>query len=139
MSRETVAEENVAVVLAAFEAYNAGDLDAFMGFYASDAQVCPDASVFPEAGALHGLVEVRAWVEEIDKPWVNRRYVAREAFAVVGDRVLHRGDWGGVGATSGIETYSSITGIFTVREGKIARAEYFFDHDKALKAVGLEE
>ena len=48
-------------------------------------------------------------------------------------------DRGGVGATSGIETTSSITGIFTIRDGLISRVEYFFDHDEALKAVGLEE
>jgi ketosteroid isomerase-like protein len=40
---------------------------------------------------------------------------------------------------SGIETVSSITGIVTIRDGLISRVEFFFDHDKALKAVGLAE
>ncbi len=53
-----------------------------------------------------------------------------------GDRVLVRYGWGGVGASSGIEMYSSLTGIFTVRDDQISRLEFFFDHDDALKAVG---
>jgi ketosteroid isomerase-like protein len=40
---------------------------------------------------------------------------------------------------SGIETYSSITGVFTVREGQISRVEFYFDHDRALAAAGLED
>ena len=82
MSRENVAEENVALVLASFEAYNAGDLDAMMGFYASDVEVFPDASVFPESAPLHGLSEFRSWVAEIANAWVNPRYVTTEVFAV---------------------------------------------------------
>ena len=76
---------------------------------------------------------------EETKAWVNPCYLTTEVLDLGGDRVLRRGDWGGVGATSGIEMYSSITGVFTVREGQIHRAEYFFDHDKALEAVGLAE
>jgi ketosteroid isomerase-like protein len=134
-----VSQENVAVVLESFEAYNAGDLDALMGFYAADVEVLPDPAVFPESRPLHGLVEFRAWVEDIDSAWVGPRYLTTEVLDLSDHRVLRRGDWGGVGATSGVEMYSSITGVFTLRDAKIARAQYFFDHAEALKAVGLEE
>jgi ketosteroid isomerase-like protein len=134
-----VSQENVEVVLASFEAYNAGDLDALLGFYAPDAEVLPDPAVFPEAAALDGLIEFRAWLVAIGTAWVSPRDVTTEVLDLGGDRVLRRGDWGGVGTTSGIEMYSSITGVFTVRDGQISRAEYFFDHAQALKAVGLEE
>jgi ketosteroid isomerase-like protein len=133
-----MSQENVDVVLASFDAYNAGDLDALLGLYAPDCEVLPDVAVFPEAAPLHGHGEFRAWVEEIGKAWVNPCYLTTEVLDLGGDRVLRRGDWGGVGATSGIEMYSSITGVFMVRAGQIHRAEYFFDHDKALKAAGHE-
>jgi hypothetical protein len=61
----------------------------------------------------------------------------KEKIDVGGDRVLVRGEWGGEGASSGIEMYSSLTGIFTMCDGKISRVEYLFDHALALKAVGL--
>jgi hypothetical protein len=76
---------------------------------------------------------------EVASPWVSVRWKPIEVFAVDGKRVLYRGEWGGMGAASGVETYSSITGIFTITGGAISRAEWFFDHDEALKAVGLEE
>jgi ketosteroid isomerase-like protein len=43
-----------------------------------------------------------------------------------------------VGTASGIRTTSSLTGVFTAREGKVTRAEFYFDHRQALKAAGLE-
>jgi ketosteroid isomerase-like protein len=132
-----VSEANVEIVKRATDAYNTGDIDALMSFYAPDVEVFPDASVFPEAGPLHGREDCRRWLEEIAMAWVNAQNVTREVFAVGGDRVVHRGDWGGEGVASGIETTSSVTGIFTIRDGVISRVEYFFDHDKALKAVGL--
>jgi ketosteroid isomerase-like protein len=135
-----MSQEDVDVVLASFEAYNAGDLHRMMGFYASDVAVFPDPGVFPESAPLHGLSEWRAWVKEIATAWENPpRYITTEVLDLGNGRVLRRGDWGGVGATSGIEMFSSITGVFTVREGLISRTEYFFDHDKALKAAGLAE
>src|SRR5207237_226033 len=103
---------------------NAGDLDATIGFYASDVEVLPDPSVFPESAPLHGVSEFRAWMEDIATAWVNApRYITTEALDLGDDRVLRRGDWGGVGATSGIEMFSSITGVFTVRAGLISRTE----------------
>ena len=70
---------------------------------------------------------------------MNLRYELSEVFAVGADRVLARGEWGGQGEASGIETYSSLTTVWTVRHGKISRTEFFFDHDEALEAVGLRE
>jgi ketosteroid isomerase-like protein len=57
----------------------------------------------------------------------------------VGERVVARADWGGKGWASGIDLLSSLTGIYSVRDGKIVRIEFFFDHAQALEAVGLRE
>jgi ketosteroid isomerase-like protein len=62
----------------------------------------------------------------------------REVFAV-GDRVVARMDWGGRGRASGIDLRSNLTSISTVRDGKVAKIEWYFDHAKALEAVGLSE
>jgi ketosteroid isomerase-like protein len=132
-----VAADNVALVVSANDAYNAGDIDAAVQFYAPDVEVIPDASVFPEAGVLHGRAELRAWIAGINSAWRAARWETSEVFAVGAERVLHRGEWGGEGAASGIETYSNITGLFTIRDGEISRAQYYFDHDTALHAAGL--
>jgi ketosteroid isomerase-like protein len=129
----------VEIVERAFGAYNSGGLDALMSFVASDVEAFPDASVFPEAGPLHGRDEYERWLEETESAWVKVQLVVREVISVEDARVLVRYDWGGEGVASGIETTSSLTGIFTVRDGLISRVEWFFDHEKALKAAGLAE
>jgi ketosteroid isomerase-like protein len=133
-----VSRENVNLVLAVLDAYNAGDLDAVVDFWAPDIEAFPDDS-FPESSPLHGRNQYRRWLEEINDAWTGARQQTVEAYAVGPHRVLHRGEWGGEGATSGIEALSSVTSIFTIRDGQIARVEYYFDHDQALKAAGLAE
>ena len=134
-----MSETNVDLILAGRDAYNAGHFDAFIELCAPDIEAFPDATVFPESSPIHGRDEYRRFLEEINSAWISARQDTIEAFALGGDRVVHRGEWGGKGAASGIETVSSITSIWTIRDGQIARVEYFFDHDQALKAVGLED
>jgi ketosteroid isomerase-like protein len=134
-----MSQENVELVLAARDAYNAGHFDAFIELCAPDIEAFPDASVFPESSPIHGRHEYRRFLEEIDTAWMRGRNETVETYAVGPDRVLHRGQWGGEGAASGLYTTASLTDIWTIRDGQIARVEYFFDHDQALKAVGLEE
>jgi ketosteroid isomerase-like protein len=119
-------------------AFNAGDLDRFMESVALDVEVVPDPSV-PEAEPLRGCEEYRRWLEGISSAWTDVRWQIVERFPVGADRVVQRGEFGGEGVASGIRTTSTITGVFTVREGEVTRAEFYFDHRQALKAVGLEE
>ena len=57
----------------------------------------------------------------------------------MGDRVVARTTWGGRGRASGIDLRSDLTMISTVKDGRIVKIEYFFDHEEALQAVGLSE
>jgi ketosteroid isomerase-like protein len=132
-----MSDENVELAMAASDAYNSGDIEAVMSFYAPDVEVLPDASVFPEAHRLHGREDYKRWLEEIGTAWVKNQAVVREVIALEDGRVLHRYEWGGEGVASGIEIASTLTAIFSIRDGLISRVEWFFDHDKALEAAGL--
>jgi ketosteroid isomerase-like protein len=134
-----MSQENVEVVLASTDAYNAGDIDGMLKFYAVDIEAIPDSSAFLEVEQLHGLEAFRDWAIDIGSAWDKVRWEIKEARAVGADRVLVRGDWGGTGQGSGLDIASSFSGVFTVREGQIKRVEYFQDHADALKAVGLAE
>jgi ketosteroid isomerase-like protein len=134
-----VSQENVEIVRAAYAAYNAGHYDALVALYAPDAEFVPDASVFPEAAPVRGREEIKRWLEANREGFVEPLFERFEVLAVGADRVLAWGEWGGKGAASGIETYSNLSGVWTVTHGEISKVEYFFDHGKALKAVGLEE
>jgi ketosteroid isomerase-like protein len=134
-----MSEENEELVRSSIEAYNAGDRDRYVDFFAEDVEVCPDASRFPEAKPFRGREEFRRYIADIDQGWEGGgRAEIGEVFSV-GDRVVARADWGGRGLTSGIDLRSDLTAVCTIRDGRIAKIEYFFDHTQALEAVGLRE
>ena len=58
-------------------------------------------------------------------------------FIDVGDRVAVRHIWRGVG--QGPEAEVELTGVWTVRKGRILAAEYFRDYAEALETLGLRE
>jgi ketosteroid isomerase-like protein len=136
---QAASHENVEMALAVTDALNAGDLDRWIEFYAPDVQAFPDVSVWPESRALHGRAEFRSFITDVLNAWTQFRLETVEVFAVGDDRVVWRGDWHGTGAASGLNTSTSLTTVSTVRDGQVARIEYYFDHNQALKAVGLQE
>ena len=131
-----MAGRNMQLALAALDAYNAGDLDALMGFYAPDVEVVPD---LPDARPLHRRDEFRSFLEEANSAWVDPRWKVVEIYAVDRDRVIFRGGWGGRGRSSGISAVASYSAVQTFRDGLTVRLEIYSDHDRALKAAGLEE
>jgi ketosteroid isomerase-like protein len=134
-----MSRENVEWVRSSIEAYNTANRDAYLEFFTEDVEVCPDASRFPEARPFRGREEFGRFVADIDEGWEGGgTAVIREVFPV-GDRVVARADWGGKGRTSGIDLQSSVTAIYTFRNGRIVKIEFFFDHAEALEAAGLSE
>jgi len=131
-------QEKVEIVRRSLDAHNAGDIDAALAYYSPDVEVFPDASVYPEPGPLHGRTEYRRFIEDIASPWVNPQYVVREVFAVGGDRVVYRGDWRGEGVASGVETASSVTGVYTRSPGRPHRCLTRGDPDMSYSTSGSQ-
>jgi ketosteroid isomerase-like protein len=84
---------------------------------------------------LDGLSESwRDWVA----PWATYRAVIEEAIDC-GDQVLVIvSDFGRIDA-SAPEVKSNNAAIWTIRDGKVVRAEFYADRARARKAVGLAE
>ncbi len=135
-----MSQENVEFVRSSIEALRRLGADAYLEFMAEDVEVHPDSSRFPEAKPFRGHEEFRRFFAEIDQGWEGGASLSeiREIFPV-GDRVVARADWGGRGQASGIDLRSSLTAIYTVRDGQITKIEFFFDHAQALEAAGLRE
>jgi ketosteroid isomerase-like protein len=131
-----VSQENVDLWLASVDAYNAGDLDAVMEFYAPNMEAVP---ALPDWPPLHGREHFRRFMQDIASAWVRPHWETIEVYPLGADRVFYRGQWGGEGLASGINTTASTSVVVTFRDGLIVRAEFYFDHDQALKAAGLEE
>jgi ketosteroid isomerase-like protein len=107
-----MSQRNIDVVLGSIDAYNAEDLDAQMATYAPDAVVIP-VSDFPQSSPIVGREALREWVGQESRDW-RARYRASEVSSIGADRVLSRGEWGGIGVTSGIESYQSMSVLFTL-------------------------
>src|ERR1700736_174424 len=121
-----MSQDEVEFVLAFTEAYNAADIRTALSYCAEDVETFPDASVFPEAESTRGRDQFGAFLKETRAAWVSATYLARETIDLGDGRVLVRGDWGGEGAASGIEAYSNLSAVYTVRADQISRAEYYF-------------
>jgi ketosteroid isomerase-like protein len=71
-------------------------------------------------------------------PWVSYR-VGAEEYVDLGERVLVRSYAFGRSEASTAEVKLTHGDIWTIRDGKLARVEYYTSRAEALKAAGLEE
>jgi ketosteroid isomerase-like protein len=131
-----MSQENVEIVRAAFDAWNAGDMDGF--FEPNDPDVVwRTAAGWPEPGPYFGREAVMRFVGQLRDTWDADALEPVGDFIGVADHVLVRFIWHGMGR--GPESNMHFTGAFTVRRGKIVFVEFFWSHAEALEAVGLSE
>ena len=131
-----MSQENVEVVRALFEAWNAGDMDAFRELYHPDA-IMRMAEDWPEPGPYFGREAIMREFEQLCQTWDADAAEPIGDFIDVGDRVVVRHFWRGAG--EGPEAAVELTGVWTVRKGRILAAEYFRDYAVALETLGLSE
>ena len=130
-----MSEENVEIVRAGIEAWNAGDMDAVREVYDPDVIVRPPRD-WPEAGPFIGRDAVMRQNVQLREAF-DTDVIEPVSFIDAADRVAIRHIWRGAG--HGPDASLEITAVYTVREGRIFYVEYFWDHTKALATMGLEE
>jgi len=104
----------------------APDLDAFADTFDADAELITDPS-WVEAGPFKGRAIIKGWFEGLKESYERETIILRELFEA-GDKVV-----------AGIETVLDATSVNVIENGKIVRQQWYFDHGKALEAVGLSE
>jgi ketosteroid isomerase-like protein len=96
----------------------------------------------PGAGVYFGYDSFRRACERYLEAWAEA-VTKIEAIRAVGDRVVARVRYGGVGQGGGahvVGPVSTTTGaVFEFRNGRILRALQFVSYGEALEAVGLSE
>ena len=111
-----MSQENVEIVRAAFEAWNAGDMDALRELYDPDVIVrTPEG--WPEPGPFVGREAVMRQFEQLRETWDADTLEPISDFIDAGDRVVVRFIWRGAG--HGPESNMELTDVFTVRKGRI--------------------
>ena len=131
-----MSQENVEIVQAVYEAWNAGNMEALRELVDPDIVMrMPEG--WPEPGPFVGREAVirvfEQWRETFDS------YVTELIGDIIeaADRVVVRQVWHGAGR--GPEAHVESTVVYTLRKGKVSYSEFFWDHAEALKAVGLDE
>ena len=71
--------------------------------------------------------------------WASGAVTPQEVVDLGDGRVLVRADRDARGSVGGAEVSTHLSAIYTVQDGKVAAAAYFFDHREALEAAGLDE
>jgi ketosteroid isomerase-like protein len=131
-----MSQENVEVVRAGFEAWNASDMEALRELYDPDVVWRPPEG-WPEPGPYVGREAVMRQLEQLRETWDADTLEPIGDFIDAADRVVVRIIWRGVG--QGPELNMELTGVYAVRKGRICGLEFFWDHTQALEAMGLRE
>jgi ketosteroid isomerase-like protein len=134
-----MSERDVDIVRDQYAATNERDFPRAMSFYAEDVElvVHPDASL--ESGTFRGREAVGEWFGNWFRSFQpDYRFDITEA-RDLGGVVLLVATNHGRGRTSGAEVHGQVAYLYTVSDGKIARAEFYPDRATALEAAGLSK
>jgi ketosteroid isomerase-like protein len=131
-----MSQENVEVVRAGFEAWNAPDMEALRELYDPDVVWRPPEG-WPEPGPDVGREAVMRHLEQLRETWDADALEPIGDFIDAADRVAVRLIWHGAG--HGPDSNMELTGVYTVRKGRIVGIEFFWDHAEALESVGQRE
>ena len=131
-----MSQENVEIAKAFFEVWNAADMDAFRELYDPDV-IVRTVEDWPEPGPYVGREAAMRFHEQLRDTWDVNTLVPVSDFIDAGDRVAVRYIWRGAG--HGPDMHMELTLLLTMRKGRVAFQEFFWDHAEALEAAGLSE
>ncbi len=131
-----MSQENVEIVRAMLEAWNEQRWDDFRESHDPDAAIMRFMAGFPETGPVIGRDAVMALYEDV-RPGDDATVVPVSEFIQSGSTVVVQIRWRT--AIQAQEVGMELTGVYTVRSGRIFIIEFFRGHDEALEAVGLSE
>jgi ketosteroid isomerase-like protein len=130
-----VSQENVEIVRRGFEGFVAsGEVVREL----TDPEIVVRDHDIMDAGEYRGHAGVMRWLGDWASAWSEFSMKPVE-YRDAGSRVVVVLRLRATGAKSGIEVVREDAMVQTVRDGKVARIDYYNSKDQALKAVGLEE
>jgi ketosteroid isomerase-like protein len=131
-----MSQENVELVRGSFEAYLRGDLETALAGFDPEVEIY-DHDI-PDAGEYRGLEGVLRWQDDWDREWESWRWDPEE-YIDAGERVVAVLRVYAKGRQSGVEVERLDGAVYTMRDGKCVRLDYYGSKEQALEAVGLRE
>lgn len=126
---------NVDVIRDFYAATNEGDAGRSLSHWAEDIELVIPTGATLLAGTFKGREAALGWFVDWFTSFEDVRFDVTEVSEVDGGQVLLTADQHARGASSGLETQASVVWLYRLRNGKIARAEYFESRSAALEAV----
>jgi ketosteroid isomerase-like protein len=133
-----MSQENVQTVRRATDAFNRGDLDAFLANFAPEAEWHPPGQFIGE-GVYRGHAELKRFWAEAREDLEELSTSVSEIRAVGEDKVFVAAVGAGRGKRSEARFEQPLWYVMTVRDGLILRVEDYVDPAQALEAAGLSE
>jgi ketosteroid isomerase-like protein len=132
-----MAEKNVEIVRRHIEAWNRGDLTAWLASFAPDGEIDWLRSRGPLNGIYRGQGELTAFWKEFFSTFAENQletygFTGAGSSVVVTNTAHLRG-------REEIRVSARSTFVFTVENGRIARIRMYQERDEALEAAGLSE
>jgi uncharacterized protein len=119
---------------AAYAAWSARDLDAFVEVFSEDVVLRPFLGAGLGASKYQGHAGLRRWFQEANDAWDELRIEPYE-FREAGDRLAVFLKAIGRGRGSHVEVEAEIVHVAEFRDGKFTRLDGFGDREQALKAL----
>ena len=130
-----MAEDNVEVVRAMIEAFNARDRDTVLAL--ADPDVEFRSAVEDRVYRGHaGLVQYR---DDVETLWEGWRIEDNRFIDAGGDRVVHLYCVVGQGIGSGVAVTRAFATLWQLRDGKLLKGEVYLDPQQALADAGVSE
>ena len=130
--------QNIETVRRMLAAYAKGDFDEMLDCIDPECELHSAIIGGAEANVFHGHEGFRRWYAESMASFEELRTELTE-YRDLGDRVLGFGHIFARGRESGVEIDSPTGWVFTLRDGKVVRAEGYLKREDALAAAGLTE
>jgi ketosteroid isomerase-like protein len=132
-----MSEENVEIVRKVIDAFNRGDLDAWLGFLSPE--VVWESLPLPGFRDVYrGRAEAREWIELLLEVF-DFHLEIDEITALSDDRVLMAASTRGRGRGSGLPLERQSWEVLWLADGLITRRQGLLTRDEALEAAGLSE
>jgi ketosteroid isomerase-like protein len=124
----------VEIVRGAYEALLRGDPEGAL------AAIDPEIEIYdhdlPDAGEYRGFEGLGRWQADWERSWESWRWDP-EDFIDAGERVVAVLRVHAKGRQSGVDVQRVDGAVWTLRNGKCVRLDYYGSSDEALEAVGL--
>lgn len=130
-----MSREQAEIVRAQWEAYNRGDIDAFLAPVDPECEFHEDPA-FPEAGVYRGPEEIRAYISHFREAMADHSFEIEEV-RDLGSAVIALLHERARGKASGVEVDIQPAFVYRFRDEKIVWARAYLDRSKALADPGL--